>query len=115
MKQLAFFMNPSCPSWKIISLLLDQIFNANHLIFTGYGISTLMPLLPANINSTLNFSHTTLLPRGLYPTCQPHAAWVFKPCFPRTCMPRLQPQIYEGARLAVRGATTGLGRFLVSD
>ena len=42
MKQLAFFMNPSCLSWKIISSSSDQIFNANHLIFTGYGISTLV-------------------------------------------------------------------------
>jgi hypothetical protein len=42
MKQLAFFMNPLCLSWKTISGLLDQIFNANHLIFTGYGISTLI-------------------------------------------------------------------------
>ena len=41
MKQLAFFMNASRLSWKIISWLLDQIFNANHLTFTGYGISTL--------------------------------------------------------------------------
>ena len=41
MRQLAFFMNPSHLSWKIIPWLLDQIFNANHLIFTGYGISAL--------------------------------------------------------------------------
>ena len=41
MTQLAIFMNPSRLSWKIISRLLDQIFNSNHLIFTGYGISTL--------------------------------------------------------------------------
>ena len=34
-------MNPSRLSWKIISRLSDQMFNANHLIFTGYGISTL--------------------------------------------------------------------------
>ena len=42
MKQLAFFTNPSRLSWKIISRLVDQIFNADHLIFTGYGISTLV-------------------------------------------------------------------------
>ena len=42
MKQLAFFMNPSRLSWKIISRLSDQTFNANHLIFTGYGNSTLV-------------------------------------------------------------------------
>jgi hypothetical protein len=41
MKQLAFFINPSHLSWEIISWLSDQIFNANHLIFMGYGISTL--------------------------------------------------------------------------
>jgi hypothetical protein len=35
MKQLAFFMNPSRLSWKIISQLSEQIFNVNHLIFTG--------------------------------------------------------------------------------
>jgi hypothetical protein len=45
MKQLAFFFtNPSRLSWKIISWLSDQTFNANHLIFTGYGISTLIML-----------------------------------------------------------------------
>jgi len=42
MKQLAFFMNPSHLSWKDISWLSDQICNANHLIFTGYDISTLV-------------------------------------------------------------------------
>ena len=41
MKQLAFFIRPSRLCWKIISWLLEQIFNAIHLIFTGYGISTL--------------------------------------------------------------------------
>ena len=41
MKQPAFFMNPSL-FWKIISGLSDPIFNANHLIFTGYGISSLI-------------------------------------------------------------------------
>jgi hypothetical protein len=40
-KQLAFFMNPSRLSWKINSWLSDEIFNAIHLIFTGYGTSTL--------------------------------------------------------------------------
>ena len=35
-------MNPSRLSWKSISWLSDQIFNANHLIFTGYGISNLI-------------------------------------------------------------------------
>ena len=34
-------MNPSHLSWKIISWLSDQIFNVNHLILMGYGISTL--------------------------------------------------------------------------
>ena len=34
-------MNPSRLSWKIILWLSDQIFNANHLIFMGYGISAL--------------------------------------------------------------------------
>ena len=34
-------MNPSRLSWEIISWLSDEIFNANHLISTGYGISTL--------------------------------------------------------------------------
>ena len=43
MKQLAVFMNPSHLSWKIISWWSDHIFNVNHLIFTGYGISTLLP------------------------------------------------------------------------
>ena len=42
MKQLAFFMNPSRLSWKDISWLSYQIFNASHLIFTGYGISILI-------------------------------------------------------------------------
>ena len=42
MEQLAFFMNPSRLSWKIISWLSYQIFNANRLIFTGYGISRLV-------------------------------------------------------------------------
>ena len=41
MKELAFFMIPSRLSWKIISRLYDRIFNANHLIFMGYGISSL--------------------------------------------------------------------------
>ena len=35
------FTNPSRLSWKIIPRLSDQIFNANHLILTGYGIATL--------------------------------------------------------------------------
>ena len=34
-------MNPSRLTWKIISWLPDQIYNANHLIFMGCGISTL--------------------------------------------------------------------------
>jgi hypothetical protein len=41
MKQRAFFISPSRLSWKIISCLSDHIFNANHLLFTGVGISTL--------------------------------------------------------------------------
>ena len=37
-------MHPSHLSWRIISLMVIKlyIFNANHLIFTGYGISTLV-------------------------------------------------------------------------
>jgi hypothetical protein len=35
-------MNPSHLSWKIIPWLSYQTFIANHLIFTSYGISTLL-------------------------------------------------------------------------
>jgi hypothetical protein len=42
-------MNPSRLSWKIISGLSDRIFNANHLIFTGYGISTLTVSSPRSL------------------------------------------------------------------
>ena len=42
MKQLAFLMNPSHLSWKIISWLVDWIFIVNHLNSTGYDISTLV-------------------------------------------------------------------------
>ena len=42
MKQLASFTNPSLLSWKIILWMQDYIFNANHLIFTVNGISTLL-------------------------------------------------------------------------
>ena len=59
MKQLTFFMNPSRLSWKIISQLLDQIFNANHLSFTGYGISTLEPVSPYSLpNTAPNLSYS---------------------------------------------------------
>ena len=37
-------MNPPRLSWETISCLSDQIFNANHLNFTGYGDSTLVVL-----------------------------------------------------------------------
>ena len=62
MKQLAFFMNPSRLSWKIISWLSDQIFNANHLIFTGYGISTLLStclMQPLDLHKFLGCVHSS--------------------------------------------------------
>ena len=56
MKQLASFKNSSRLSWKIISLLLDHIFNANHLIFTDHGISTLQATLMIQVRSLLCLS-----------------------------------------------------------